>query len=226
MPRWPRIAIGAVGAVLAVPAGYLLCALVLGLVPVNASFRPEADGVPVFVRTNGIHAELVLRTDAAGVDWSRDHPATDMKALASPLGWIAFGWGDRAFFANTPTWADLEARTALVALSGSGGGAMHVEYIRSPGIYRGREVRLSPAQYARLVEYIRASFARAAKDAPPRRLPDPGYFDADAFYAAVPRYAFWFTCNDWVRRGLAAAGVRAPLWSPFDAAIFFQLDRL
>jgi uncharacterized protein (TIGR02117 family) len=103
---------------------------------------------------------------------------------------------------------------------------MHVEYIRSPDIYRGREVRLSPAQYARLVDYIRASFARDAKDAPPRRLADPGYFDTDAFYAAVPRYAFWFTCNDWVRRGLAAAGVRAPLWSPFDTAIFFQLDRL
>lgn len=226
MPRWPRIAIGAVGAALAIPAGYLLAALVLGLVPVNAGFRSAADGIPVFVRTNGIHAELVLRTDADGVDWSGDHPATDMKALASPLPWIAFGWGDRAFFANTPSWADLEARTALVALSGSGEGAMHVEYIRSPAVYRGREVRLSPAQYARLVEYIRASFARDAKDARPRRLQDPGYFDTDAFYAAVPSYAFWFTCNDWVRRGLAAAGVRTPLWAPFDTAIFFQLGRL
>ncbi len=66
MPRWPRIAIGAVGAALAVPAGYLLCALVFGLVPVNAGFRSAVDGVPVFVRTNGIHAELVLRNGRGG----------------------------------------------------------------------------------------------------------------------------------------------------------------
>lgn len=204
------------------PALYLAFALVLGLIPVNAGFRSAVDGIPIHVRTNGVHAELVLQARGAGVDWTADHPASDMRALAAPLPWIAFGWGDAEFFASTPTWSDLRVRTALRALSGTGDGAMHVEYLARPGAYTGREVRLTAEQHARLVEYIRTSFVRDATGRP-LRLQAAGYFDTDAFYAAVPRYSLWFTSNEWVRRGLQTAGVRAPLWAPFDAALFFQL---
>jgi uncharacterized protein (TIGR02117 family) len=210
------------GLAVVIPAAYLLVALVLALVPLNADFRPVADGIPVYVRTNGVHAELVLPTRSADVDWSTDHPASDMRALAAPMRWIAFGWGDAAFFASTPTWFDLEPGTALVALSGLGEGAMHVEYIANPASYAGRELRLSPAQHAQLVAYVRDSFERTA-DGRPIRLGAPGYFDTDAFYAAKPRYTFWMTSNEWVRRGLTAAGVRTPVWAPFDSALFFQL---
>jgi uncharacterized protein (TIGR02117 family) len=220
-----RLAAALLGLAVVVPAAYLLVALVLALVPLNADFRPSADGTPVYVRTNGVHAELVLPTRSADVDWSADHPASDMRALAAPTRWIAFGWGDAAFFASTPTWFDLKPGTALVALTGLGEGAMHVEYIANPASYAGRELRLSPEQYARLVEYVRDSFSRTGDDRP-IRLAAPGYFDTDAFYAAKPRYTFWMTSNEWVRRGLTAAGVRTPVWAPFDSALFFQLRSL
>jgi uncharacterized protein (TIGR02117 family) len=102
---------------------------------------------------------------------------------------------------------------------------MHVEYLARPGAYPGRELRLTADQHARLVEYIHGSFQRDANGRP-RRLPAPGYFAAAAFYAAGPRYSLWVTSNEWVRRGLQTAGVRVPLWAPFDAAIFFQLRDL
>ncbi len=220
-----RLAVALLGLAVVIPAAYLLVAVVLALVPLNADFQPSADGIPVHVRTNGVHAELVLPTRSADVDWSIDHPASDMRALAAPMRWIAFGWGDAAFFASTPTWTDLKPGTAFVALTGLGEGAMHVEYIANPGSYAGREVRLSPAQYAQLVAYVRDSFARTA-DGRPIRLGAPGYFDTDAFYAAKPRYTFWMTSNEWVRRGLTVAGVRTPVWAPFDSALFFQLRSL
>jgi len=213
------------GVAIVIPAAYVVVALVLALVPLNADFRPSADGIAVYVRTNGVHAELVLPTRSAQVDWSTDHPASDMRALAAPRRWIAFGWGDAAFFASTPTWSDLRAGTAFVALSGLGEGAMHVEYIADPASYAGRELRLSPEQYARLVAYVRDSFERTA-DGRPIRLGAPGYFDTDAFYAARPRYTFWMTSNEWVRRGLTTAGVRTPAWAPFATALFFQLRSL
>jgi uncharacterized protein (TIGR02117 family) len=84
---------------------------------------------------------------------------------------------------------------------------------------------VSAAQYRRLVQYIRASFARDALERP-RKLPLAGYFDRDAFYAAIPRYSPVLTSNDWVRRGLAESGVRAPRWAPFDVALFYQLSRV
>ena len=220
-----RVAVVLMAAALLVPAGYLAVALVLGLIPANADFRSSPDGIPVYVRTNGVHAELVLQTRAAGVDWAANHPASDMRALPAPLPWIAFGWGDAGFFATTPSWSDLRLSTALAALSGSGDGAMHVEYVERPAAYAGRELRLTAEQHARLVDYIRRSFLRDANERP-RRLAAPGYFASDAFYAAGPRYSLRLTSNEWVRRGLEVAGVRVPLWAPFDAAIFFQLRDL
>lgn len=216
---------GMLALVALVPVGYLLAAVVGGLVPVNAGFSPDPDGIPIYVRTNGVHAELVLPTRAAGVDWSEDLPASDMRALPSALPWIAFGWGDAHFFASTPTWSDLRLGTALDALGGRGEGAMHVEYLAVPSAYAGRALRLSRSEYLRLVAYVRASFARDPAGRP-RRLDVPGYFERDAFYAARPRYTFWFTSNEWVRRALADAGVRTALWAPFDVALFFQLRDL
>ncbi len=131
--------------------------------------------MPIYLRTNGVHAELILPTRAGNTDWSIEHPPAHMRSLSEPLEWVAFGWGDRGFFAQTPTWADLKPGTALMALSGFGPGAMHVEYIESPRSYKAREVRVSPEQYARLVAFIRGSFERDATGRP-HRTNLPGYF--------------------------------------------------
>lgn len=208
-----------------IAATFVIAAIVLGALPANSSFSEPADGIPIYVRTNGVHAELILPTRAGNADWSSEHPPAHMRSLAEPLEWIAFGWGDLGFFANTPTWADLKLGTALIALSGFAPGAMHVEYIESPRSYKAREVKISPEQYAKLVTYVRASFLRDAAGRP-ERADVPGYFGTDAFYEASSGYKFWFTCNDWVRRALTEAGIRAPIWSPFDTALFYQLERI
>ena len=214
-----------VAALIIVAATYVTAAIALGAIPVNSSFEESPGGISIYVRTNGVHAELVLPTRAPGVDWSAEHPSAHMRSLAEPLEWIAFGWGDRGFFAHTPTWAHLRPGTALMALSGLGPGAMHVEYIESPRAYKAREIKVSAEQYARLVAFIRASFQRDASGRP-HRTNLPGYFSTDAFYDASSGYKFWVTCNDWVRKALREAGVRAPVWAPFDTALFYQLQKI
>ena len=214
-----------VAALLATLMLYIGCALLLGAIPRNTGFVESENGIPVYVRTNGVHAELILPTRSSAFDWSTEFPVGHMRALAAPTEWIAFGWGDRGFMVNTPTWSDLRPGTAIVALSGAGSGAMHVEYIESPRAYKAREVKVSPEQYARLVAFVRASFTRDATGRP-HRTNLPGYFSTDAFYEASRGYKFWFTCNDWVRKALSDAGVRAPLWAPFDTALFYQLQKI
>jgi len=211
-----------VAALLAALALYVGCALLLGAIPRNSGFVESESGIPVYVRTNGVHADLVVPTRYGAVDWSLEFPAAHMRSLAAATDWIAFGWGDRGFMIETPTWSDLRPGTAIVALSGAGSGAMHVEYIETPLAYRVRRVRLSPPEYERLASYVRGSFVRDATGGV-RRIDAAGYGGSDAFYEAIPRYTFWYTCNEWTRRALAAAGVRTPLWAPFDTAIMLQL---
>ena len=96
-----------VAALLAALALYVGCALLLGAIPRNTGFVESENGIPVYVRTNGVHADLVVPTRYGAVDWSLDFPAAHMRALPATTDWIAFGWGDRGFMIETPTWSDL-----------------------------------------------------------------------------------------------------------------------
>jgi uncharacterized protein (TIGR02117 family) len=219
-------------ALLLPPLAYLLLALLLGSISVNRDFQPTppADGgVTVWLRTNGVHAELVLPA-AAPHDWSVELPPAEVVAagrlaVPPPLDWIAFGWGDRAFFMQTPTWADLRADTVLSALFGRGPAAMHVEYVARPQDYESVRIEMSAAQYARLVEALRDGFARG-DGGRPIRIEAPGYFDTDRFYEGTGHYSARLTCNEWIRRVLAATGVRTAAWAPFDWPLFWHLRKV
>lgn len=210
-------------ALVAVVALYFGGVAVLGAIPVNGDFAPAEHGVELCVRSTGVHSDFVLPASTAVVDWRAQHPAAHFPRITRAYDHIAFGWGDRAFYLETPTWADLKVSTALVALSGLGHGALHVEYLerQAPG-ERAACTRVSEAQYRALAAYIESSFRR---DAGGRvmRIDAPGYGSADAFYEAHGAFSVFVTCNEWVRRGLSASGVRAPVWAPFDGALLRQL---
>jgi uncharacterized protein (TIGR02117 family) len=124
--------------------------------------------------------------------------------------YLWFGWGERDFYLNTPTWAEVSPLTVLRAAVGSGRTLVHVDHLLEP-YADGRPVRLSPAQYARLVRAIRAQFAGGQ--------PIPGYDVADVFYLARGRYDAVRTCNWWTGELLAEAGVRVGAWTPFSATV-------
>src|SRR4030095_12089730 len=106
-----------VATLIVISATYVITAVELGAISVNDACVETPEGVPIYLRTNGVHAELILPTRAGNTDWSLAHPPAHMRSLSEPLEWVAFGWGDRGFFAHTPTWADLKLGTALIAMS-------------------------------------------------------------------------------------------------------------
>lgn len=220
---------------LAAPAAYLGAAVLLGLLAVNPDWRPTPElegGVPVWLRTNGVHADLVFPAQGsreAVHDFTREFPRAALVDLAReasilPFDWIAFGWGDRGFYLNTPTWADLDAAISWRALTAQGPSAMHVEYLRRPESYDVRLLWLREDEYATLVAYVRAGFSRDSRG-DPIRIDHPGYFTTDAFFEGVGSYSAVLTSNEWVRRGLAQAGVRTARWAPFDHALLWQAGR-
>jgi len=198
---------------------YLLAAWLLPKVPVNAgAVRPD-DGIAIYLLSNGVHTDLVLPLANAEHDWRGLINEQHTVRPDSLAHWVAFGWGDKGFYLNTPTWADLTPGTALKASFGLSGTAMHITYHR--GLQEGplcHRILLSPEAYLRLVGYIASGFAR---DPAGSAMPISGahYTHSDAFYEATGRYHLFHTCNSWTNAGLKACGAKACLWSPFQGGL-------
>ena len=213
----------AISALLAVPALYLIAALIGSLVPVNRGWTEPAEGTTVYIADNGIHADIVMPVTAQGLDWARFVPKRDFAAADPGAKWVAFGSGEERVYLNTPTWWDITPRTVWSALSG-GRRVMHVEYVSDPS-FAAREIRLRPAEYRRLWAAIRADFALDASGRP-QRLDHPGYGCCDAFYRAVGKESAVRTCNSWVARWLRLAGVKASAWPPFVPGLVWRYRKV
>jgi uncharacterized protein (TIGR02117 family) len=203
-----------VAAIAALPIAYVAAGLIGGAIPANNGWRAPDDGVVIFVETNGIHTGLVLPKVAAGVDWrglARARDLGDPRYAVYP--YIAVGWGDRAFYLGTPTWADVKPGTALAAAIGSEHTLLHVDHIPRPRPAADeRAIVLRPDEYRRLAAFVRASVRAGGHSY-------RGYDAYDAFYDATGRYSALRTCNAWTGEALRAAGVRVGRWTPFPVTV-------
>jgi uncharacterized protein (TIGR02117 family) len=203
----------------------MAAAIILGAIPVNRGWRPAGDGVTVWLTTNGVHAGLAMPATNAQMDWTAlfppVHNARASDATVDDV--VTIGWGDRTFFLDVPQWSDLRVTTAINAISGRDTAAMHVAYGPAPlNDATSIQLTLTPPAYAKLVAFIRQS-ARVDDAGAAVWIPGHHYDANDAFYEANGRYSLFVTCNQWTRNALAESGVRAPLWSPFDKALYWQL---
>lgn len=208
---------------IALPLLYLSGGALGSAIPANPGWEEAEDGVTIFVRTNGVHTWLMVPTLAEGVDW---RPLADPGHIPNPLyagDYIAFGYGNRDFYLNTPTWADLTVPTALAAAFGQGPALMHVDHVWHPRSDEfQRPVRLSPDQYRLLAAHIRQGFDLDAAGRPIPLL-GRGYGPSDVFYEGRGLYNLARTCNEWTGEGLRAAGVRTGIWTPFASGIMWRL---
>lgn len=192
------------------PLLYLAAGAVLGSIPRGPAAAGPDDAVTIYVATNGVHTGVLVPAAGYGVDWRELVRPEHLPDPRYAGRWLWFGWGDREFYLNTPTWADVSPVTVLRAATGSGDTLVHVDHL--PGPYEdARPVRISRAQYQKLSAAIRASFAPG----PPIR----GYGPADVFYPGRGRYSALTTCNAWTGDVLAKAGIRVGWWTPFSATV-------
>lgn len=203
---------------------YLGCAWVLSRIGTGPEVNARQE-ISIYVKTNGVHADLVIPVKSEDGDWRRIVSPVNTRSGDSSCSYIAFGWGDKGFYLRTPTWADLKASTAFRAAFGLDSAAMHITYYHTL-VENGNCVRLmiSRDQHRRLVDFIKASLYDSGGHA--IVIPtEMRYNNNDAFYEAKGRYSLFHTCNTWANDGLKAAGQRACLWTPFDKGIFYQLRR-
>ena len=210
-------------ALLALLALYCAAVLVLSRVPTNTHFSAvpaDQAGIDIYVRTNGVHTDIVLPAKTTVRDWSRTIPPADLHNIDDRLSYISFGWGDKGFYLDTPTWAELKASTAFIAATGLGSTAMHIEAVEQPQISPTiRHLRVNDAALQSIVADIDRSFKHDANGNVEYIHTTANYNDHDAFYEATGRYSIFTTCNEWTRKTLAHAGITTAVFSPLQDGI-------
>lgn len=203
---------------------YILAGLGLGRIGVDEEVNAP-DEMTMYLLTNGVHTDLVLPIRNRVIDWSEQLKFSNTKGKATDYQWVAIGWGDKGFYLDTPTWAELKFSTAFRAATGLSTAAIHATFYRA--IREGEDcvrVDISYDQYRRLVDFIQKDFIRSPDGTVNLIVTDAVYGDADAFYDAKGSYSMLHTCNSWTNRALKAAGQRASYWTPFDRGIFYQYE--
>ncbi|SIT96567.1 conserved hypothetical protein [Epilithonimonas bovis DSM 19482] len=210
-----------VGFLLGVVFLYVILALLLPLIPINAKKTTDPKVVELYILTNGVHTDLVLPVRTSQIDWSQKLPFKNTKGQKTDFRYIAFGWGDKGFYLDTPTWSQLKFSTAFKAAFWLSDSAMHCTYYKQ--MKEGNDCKkmmLTEQQYQDLIQFIDSRFD---KDAAGHYILVPTiavYGDDDAFYDAKGSYNFTYTCNTWANDGLKVAGQKAALWTATDFGIF------
>ncbi len=210
-------------AFLAIPAGYALAALLLGLIPANAGWREAPSGITIFVASNGVHASIGMPIVTAEMDWRHVAPASHLRDPAIAATHIFIGYGHRDFYLDTPSWGQLSLTTAVDAAFGNGPALLHVEHIAAPAETTDlKAIMLTPEEYRRLVANLVPRFRRG-RDGRTIPLPGQGYGAHDMFYEAGGGFNAIYNCNEWTGRALRAAGVRMGLWTPSAQSVMWRL---
>lgn len=209
---------------------YSLFAIVSAFIPVEAEILSgnEQPTYEVYLLKSGPHTDFFVRVKTDVRDWSLDFPYSNNVNPDTALPWLAIGWGDKNFYMNTPTWADLTVSTAVSAATGLGTAGIHASYYYTVPTDRPLvSLRLTKSQYARLCAYIDRTLI--ADERGNRIMLQPLMagvnFNHDRYYDAHGTYSMIHTCNTWVNNGLKVSGQRACLWTGFAEGIFYQYDK-
>jgi uncharacterized protein (TIGR02117 family) len=202
-------------AVLIVYAGIVWCLSQIS----NGKAKRSDEPVSIWVNSNGVHLDLIVPTITDQQDWRTVFPMAHNKGNMGG-DYIAFGWGDKGFYLETPTWADLKASTAFKAAFGLSSSALHVTY--HPTITETDQcikTTISRADYDAIIAFILESIDRNDAGEAVLIPTNAVYSDRDAFYEATGSYSLFQTCNTWTNRALHKAGAPACLFTLFSGAV-------
>lgn len=208
-------------ALIAIIVVYILATFIGSLIPVNSSAVKQGD-ITIYINSNGVHTDIVVPVKNNIKDWTTIIPYSHTKANDSLARYIAFGWGDKAFYLETPQWSDLKASTAFNVAFHLGTSAMHIRFYRD--LQEDEEcikLKISKSDYKKLITYIENSFAYS-ENKQVKWIANRSYNNYDAFYEAKGKYSLFYTCNTWANKALKAANQKAALWTLYDKGILYH----
>jgi len=200
-------------------AVYLIAAFTLPYITLNNDYKDTPEGIKIVVLSNGAHTDIVVPAKTEYKDWTLSFRPDSFDLKDSLHTFIGFGWGDKGFYLYTPEWSDLKMSTAVKAICGLGGTAMHVSYLkeRNTESENCKIFVISKEHYEKLIVFIENSFEKNENNF--IKIDHPGYGDFDRFYEAKGTYTLFKTCNVWTNNGLKETGIKTGCWTPFSRGL-------
>jgi uncharacterized protein (TIGR02117 family) len=201
-------------------AVYLFLVFAIPYIPVNSTQELNSEDVTVYIKTNGVHTDIVVPIKTKYKDWSQTIQFSQIKSQDATMQYIGLGWGDKGFYLNTPQWSDLKLSTAFVAAFGLGSSAMHATFYKEINENeRCVKIKISAAEYQNLISYIENTF-KYDTNGNPIWINATTYGQNDSFYEAKGAYTLFYTCNTWANTALKAMHQKAAIWTATDRGIF------
>lgn len=225
MKKTVLILLKTIGAIIGLVAIYAVFALLIPYIEIPKKTVTEPKNIDIYLLTNGVHSDLVVPVKSAEFDWSKEIPFENTLSKRTDFKYLSIGWGDKGFYLDTPTWAELKVSTALKAAFWLSESAMHCTFYDEMKVGKDcKKITLTKPQYQELIAFIREKFDRDQNGKPILIKTDAVYGKDDAFYEAKGSYNFTETCNTWTNDGLKIAGQKAALWTATDRGIFQHYD--
>lgn len=201
---------------------YFLSAILLSRIALNSDTIQKSGSVDIFILSNGLHADIVVPIINDQIDWSEFVKFGHTLSRDTTYKFVAFGWGDKEFYLNTPTWSDLRFAVAFQALFLAGRSAIHATFFHR--MVEGEncfKISLSERSYHKLINFIKKEFQL---DQEGNLIPiiNFHYETNDSFYEGTGTFTLFKTCNTWVNDALKYSDQKACLWTPFVEGIFYQ----
>ncbi|WP_208644827.1 TIGR02117 family protein [Mucilaginibacter kameinonensis] len=201
---------------------YIFAAFIFSVWSVKKEAKTSND-VAIYILTNGDHTDIVVPVKNTVTDWSKEISYQNTISRDTTARYLAIGWGDKGFYLNTPTCADLKFSTAFKAAFALSTSAIHTTYYQSmPESNDCKQIMISNEQYKRLIAFVDDSFKRDAAGNVINIKTNANYDKNDAFYEAHRKYNMFYTCNTWANNALKSCGQTACIWTPFDRGIFYH----
>jgi uncharacterized protein (TIGR02117 family) len=166
----------------------------------------------VYILYDEMHSDIVLKIDKK---WQTYLP----EITKNRQGYLAFGWGDKETYLNTPTWSDLKLSTTLKALFINTPSLIHMSYY--PNIHHSanlKSIHITKKQYQKIEDSLLKSFGKSPT------YYHQGYGLNDAFYTSPLDYNLIQTCNTWSGDILRDANISMSYWTPFSACVTKNLQ--
>lgn len=204
--------------------GYLISAVIGTLIPTTGLEKPERGDIKIYVRSNGLHTNLILPLALPNFEWFYQSTNKIYKKHHT-YQYLSIGWGDKAFYTQYKYQKLPGMYNTLRALAWPSESAIHLVYLPSQpqeddyciALY------LTEKQFQTLLAYVDEYLIKGEDGQ--YALLCRGYGRRDYFLKSKGHYHLFFTCNNWVNRALKRLRIPTGQWIPLEAGIRYRLHR-